>query len=63
MDGFEVCRRLKNHYAAKEIPVIFISALNSTADKVKAFKVGGGITSQSPFSRKKCWQESGRISS
>ncbi|MGL5063178.1 MAG: hybrid sensor histidine kinase/response regulator [Microcoleus sp.] len=40
VDGFETCRRLKANSAAKEIPVIFMTALNSTEDKVKAFSVG-----------------------
>ncbi len=41
MDGFEVCRRLKSDALAKNIPVIFISALSDTIDKVKAFQTGG----------------------
>ena len=41
MDGYEVCRRLKQDHRLKEIPVIFISALSETLDKVKAFTVGG----------------------
>ena len=41
MDGYEVCSRLKSSERTKDIPVIFISALNDTLDKVKAFDVGG----------------------
>ena len=41
MTGYEVCERLKAHANTKDIPVIFISALDETMDKVKAFKVGG----------------------
>ncbi|MDY6803179.1 MAG: response regulator [Cyanobacteriota bacterium] len=40
MDGFETCRRLKENPATKEIPVIFMSALSETVDKVKGFKLG-----------------------
>jgi signal transduction histidine kinase len=40
VDGFETCRRLKANPSLKEIPVIFMTALNSTEDKVKAFSVG-----------------------
>lgn len=40
VDGFETCRRLKASESTKEIPIIFMTALNSTADKVKAFSVG-----------------------
>ncbi|MCP4403108.1 MAG: response regulator [bacterium] len=41
MDGFETCRRLKAGPSMKEIPVIFMTALNSIEDKVKGFSVGG----------------------
>jgi CheY-like chemotaxis protein len=37
MDGFEVCRELKADPATGDIPVLFISALESTSDKVRAF--------------------------
>jgi serine phosphatase RsbU (regulator of sigma subunit) len=40
IDGFETCRRLKSEEATKDIPVIFMTALNSTKDKVNGFKVG-----------------------
>lgn len=41
MNGFEVCRRLRGDPALKEIPVIFISALDDPVNKVKAFTEGG----------------------
>ncbi|HIG31769.1 MAG TPA: response regulator [Verrucomicrobiales bacterium] len=41
MDGYEVCERLKSDPRLSEIPVIFISSLNETLDKVKAFQKGG----------------------
>ncbi|MFO7536215.1 MAG: hybrid sensor histidine kinase/response regulator [Kiritimatiellia bacterium] len=41
MDGFEVCRRLKADPRFRDIPVVFLSALHDTYDKVKAFEVGG----------------------
>jgi len=40
MDGYETCKLLKDNDATKDIPVIFISALNKTIDKVKAFELG-----------------------
>ena len=40
MDGYETCRRLKTHPTTKDIPVIFMSALSETVDKVKGFKTG-----------------------
>ena len=49
MDGFEVCKRLKADAALKEIPVIFISALTETDDKVKAFAMGGVDYVSKPF--------------
>jgi two-component system, sensor histidine kinase and response regulator len=41
MDGFEVCRRIKQMDTLREIPVIFFTALNQTADLVEGFKAGG----------------------
>lgn len=41
MDGYETCRLLKLNDLTKNIPVIFLSALTKTFDKVKAFKLGG----------------------
>jgi PAS domain S-box-containing protein len=41
IDGFETCRRLKAKESSKDIPVIFMTALSLTVDKVKGFDVGG----------------------
>ncbi|MBD2330050.1 response regulator [Alkalinema sp. FACHB-956] len=49
MDGFEVCQQLKQDPATAAIPIIFLSALDSTADKVKAFEVGGVDYITKPF--------------
>lgn len=49
MDGYEVCQALKANPLTKEIPVIFISALNEVFDKVKAFSIGGSDYIPKPF--------------
>jgi len=49
MDGFQVCRALKLHAQTREIPVLFISALSETFDKVKAFQEGGVDYITKPF--------------
>jgi putative two-component system response regulator len=49
MSGFEVCEHLKANEALKEVPVIFISALAETMNKVKAFLVGGVDYVTKPF--------------
>lgn len=41
MDGFEVCRRLKNQADTDDIPVIFMTALTDIDHKITGFKVGG----------------------
>ena len=41
IDGFEVCRQLKANQESKHIPVIFLTALSETVNKVKGFEVGG----------------------
>lgn len=53
MDGYEVCQRLKTYEQTREIPVIFISALNESWDRVKAFQVGGVDYISKPFN----WEE------
>jgi DNA-binding response OmpR family regulator len=40
IDGFETCRRLKTMKTTKEIPVIFMTALDSTVDEVQGFQLG-----------------------
>ena len=49
MDGYEVCRRLKANEQTRDIPVIFISALDEVLDKVKAFAAGGVDYITKPF--------------
>ena len=49
MDGYEVCRRLKQDERLRDIPVIFLSALHDTFDKVKAFQAGGVDYITKPF--------------
>lgn len=49
IDGYEVCRQLKASEVTKDIPVIFISAINDVMDKVKAFAVGGVDYITKPF--------------
>ena len=49
MNGYEVCEQLKTDAALKDIPVIFISALHETIDKVKAFRVGAVDYVTKPF--------------
>lgn len=51
MDGFEVCRQLKTDEKLRDIPVIFISALNDINDKVKAFSIGAVDYIPKPFQR------------
>ncbi len=49
MDGYETCKRLKEIPAIKDIPVIFISALDNTDGKVKGFEAGGVDYITKPF--------------
>lgn len=41
IDGFETCRRLKTRRSTHSIPVLFMTALSETTEKVKAFAAGG----------------------
>jgi len=49
MDGYEVCERLKSSERASGIPVIFLSGLSETHDKVKAFRSGAVDYISKPF--------------
>ncbi len=49
MDGYQVCMELKANAETKDIPVIFISALDDVLDKVKAFKLGAIDYVTKPF--------------
>ncbi|MCB1159781.1 MAG: hybrid sensor histidine kinase/response regulator, partial [Leptospiraceae bacterium] len=40
IDGYEVCKRLKKSETLREIPVIFLTAMNETINEVKGFKLG-----------------------
>ncbi len=41
MDGFETCRRIKETQQISEIPIIFMTSLDSIDDKIAAFEAGG----------------------
>ena len=49
LDGFQVCRRLKADPATREIPVIFLTALDQFEDKARGFAVGGVDYVTKPF--------------
>lgn len=49
IDGFEICNRLKKNEYLKDVPVIFISALNDSKDIVKALEAGGVDYISKPF--------------
>ena len=49
MSGFEVCERLKADLRTRDVPVIFISALDAVEDKVRAFHMGGVDYITKPF--------------
>ena len=51
MSGFEVSQKLKADPEAAHIPIIFLTALNSTADIVKGFQVGGNDFISKPFNK------------
>ena len=49
LDGYQVCQQLKQNEETSEIPVIFLSGINSLSDKVKAFSTGGVDYITKPF--------------
>ncbi|MBD2328710.1 response regulator [Alkalinema sp. FACHB-956] len=51
MDGYETCQQLKANPRTQEIPIIFLSALSDTEDKVKALELGGVDYITKPFQK------------
>jgi signal transduction histidine kinase len=49
IDGYETCQRLKSDEATAKIPIIFMTALSETAEKVKAFELGAVDYITKPF--------------
>ncbi|CAG4990705.1 Regulatory protein AtoC [Dyadobacter sp. CECT 9275] len=49
MSGFETCRQLKSHAATEAIPVIFMTALTETINKVNGFNMGAVDYITKPF--------------
>jgi diguanylate cyclase (GGDEF)-like protein len=49
MDGYEVCRRLKDDPATRAIPVIFITAKSEVADQARGFSLGAADYIPKPF--------------
>jgi len=50
MDGYEVCSQLKADPCTRDIPVIFVSAKNQTADEEKGLQLGAGDYISKPIS-------------
>lgn len=51
MDGFEVCRRLKAQPNTHDVPIIFVSALSETNEKVEGFELGAVDFVTKPYQR------------
>ena len=49
IDGYEVCRQLRAHEATRELPVMFLSALEDVTNKTQGFEVGGNDYLTKPF--------------
>ena len=49
LDGFEVCRRLRAQESMRELPIMFLSALEDVTDKTRGFEVGGNDYLTKPF--------------
>ena len=49
VDGYEVCRQLRSREATRELPVMFLSALEDVKNKAQGFEVGGNDYLTKPF--------------
>ncbi len=53
VDGYELCRRIREYYKTKEIPFIFLTAKSTDANKIEAVRLGGDDFMIKPFDLKK----------
>lgn len=51
MDGYEVCRQLKSYTETRDVPVIFVSAVSETEEKVQGFEAGAVDFVTKPYQR------------
>jgi len=51
MDGYEVCRQLKSYAETRDVPVIFVSAVSETNEKVQGFEAGAVDFVTKPYQR------------
>ncbi len=51
MDGFEVCRRIKENIKTRDIPVLFMTALTDPVNKVTGLEIGGADYITKPFQK------------
>jgi putative two-component system response regulator len=51
MNGFEVCQRLKQQDQTRDVPVIFVSAMSETLEKLKGFELGAVDYVTKPYQR------------
>lgn len=51
VDGFELAKQLKEHSDYQEIPIIFLTALNTSTDVIKGFQLGGDDFISKPFNK------------
>jgi len=56
LDGFQVCKRLKDNPATERVPVVFLSAQSDIEDKVLGFRVGGVDFIGKPFAAEEVLQ-------
>ena len=49
LDGYEVCRQLRGQESTRELPIMFLSALEDVKDKTRGFEVGGNDYLTKPF--------------
>jgi two-component system, sensor histidine kinase and response regulator len=51
MDGFEVCKRLKENEVVKDVPVVFLSVLSEASDRLRGFEIGAVDYIDKPFQK------------
>jgi CheY-like chemotaxis protein len=53
MDGFELCRRIREREDCKEVPIVFLTAKSREEDRAQGLEVGGNLFLSKPISPEK----------
>jgi DNA-binding response OmpR family regulator len=61
VDGYELCRRIRDYYKTREIPFLFLSAKSTAESKIRGMKLGSDDYITKPFDLRDLITKVGRL--